>query len=81
MGYLVFADGVGGAVGFVDGGFVAGFDVDKPFGFVDEAVVVPAEQGAVVDAGWPVVFPVLAVMDLAPGGWPVTTGEHAMFVA
>ena len=81
FGCLVFADCVGGAVGFVDGWFVAGFDVYGPFCFVDEAVVMSAEQGAVVDAGWPVVFPVLAVMDIAPGGWPVAAGEHAVFVS
>ena len=81
FGYLIFANCVAAAVGFVDGWFVAGFDVYGPFCFVDEAVVVAAEQGAVVDAGGPVMFPVLAVMDIAPGGWPVTAGEHAVFVA
>ena len=78
---LVFNDLVGGAVGLVDGWFVAGFYVDGPFCFVDEGVVVTAEQGAVVDAGRAVVFPMLAVMDITPGWWSVTAGEDAVLVA
>ena len=40
--HLVFDDFVDGAVGFVDGWFLAGFDVYRPFCFVDERVVVSA---------------------------------------
>ena len=57
---LVFNNFVDGAVGFVDGWFVAGFDVDGPFCFVDEGVVVTAEQGAGVHGGRAAVFPMLA---------------------
>jgi hypothetical protein len=45
-GFLVGVD-----VGWGDEPWDAGFDVDLPLFFVDEVVVVGAEEGAVVGAG------------------------------
>ena len=40
--HLLFDDFVDGSVGFADDWFAAGFDVYRPFCFVDEGVVVTA---------------------------------------
>ena len=70
-----------GAVGFAYDWFASGFDADGPVVVVQECVMVPAEQRAVVDVGRPAVFPVLAVVHITPTWWPATTREHATAVS
>ena len=48
---------------------------------VEEGVVSAAEEYAVVHGGGATVFPVDAVMDVAPAGWSVATGKLAVLVA
>ena len=76
------SQGVEAAVGSVDlGGASGGGDDDEPAVAVDEGVMEPAEQGAVVEAGVAALGPGPAVVDVAPGGWPITAGEHTAAVA
>jgi hypothetical protein len=48
---------------------------------VDEVVVEAADEGSVVAVGMSVEAVVGAVVDVAPGGWPVAAGEDAAAVA
>jgi hypothetical protein len=49
--------------------------------FVLVAVVEVAAQLEVVELGGAAVGPVLAVVDLAPGRWPVTAGSDTVPIA
>ena len=44
-------------------------------------MVVPAEQGHVVEVGFAAVGPVVGVVDFSSGGFDVTTGHDAAFVS
>ena len=48
---------------------------------VEEGVVPAAEEYAVVYGGGAAVFPVGAVVDVAPAGWSVAVGELAVLVS
>ena len=62
-------------------GLLVVVEVDGPVVGVDEDVVAAAQQHAVVHAGLAVVFPVGAVVDIAPVGGPVTVREPAGAIA
>ena len=72
---------VRGAVGLSEDGLLVVVEVDGPVVGVDEDVVAAAQQHAVVHAGFAVVLPVGAVVDIAPVGGPVTVGEAAGAIA
>src|SRR5690242_18769636 len=55
-------------------------DVDLPFAVVDQAVMVPAQQNTVFQAGFAVVHRVCDVMTLAPAWWASAVGEGAALV-
>jgi hypothetical protein len=67
------------AVGSSGHGFAV-FDDDRPVVSVDEGVVASTQQHPVVDLGRAALVPRLTVVDIAPGRWPVTPGEHAAAV-
>ena len=77
----MFSHMMDSSVGFAYDWFPAGFDADSPVVVMQERVMVPAEQRAVVQTGRPAVFPVLAVVHITPTWWPVTTREHATAVS
>src|SRR4051812_31901900 len=73
--------GVVVAVGRVPVESAGGVAGDFPAEFVDEAVVGPAQQGAVVEVGGAAVFPPVEVVGLAVAWWAATAGEAAATVA
>ena len=72
---------VGGAVGFGEDGLLVGVEAYLPSFRVEESVVPAAEEYAVVHGGGAAVFPVDAVVDVAPAGWPVAVGKPAVLVS
>ena len=62
-------------------GLLVVVEVDGPVVGVDEDVVAAAQQHTVVHAGFAVVFPVGAAVDIAPVGGPVTVREPAGAIA
>ena len=69
----------GGWFGHFVGAVVA--SPDAPAAFVAEGVVAPAEQAEVLFVGGAAMFPPDEMMGVAPGGRPVTAGEHTAAVA
>ena len=84
---LLFAPGsagcglVGGAVGFGEDWLLIAVELDGPSFGVEEGVVPAAEEYAVVYGGGAAVFPVDAVVDVAPAGGSVAVGEPAVLVS
>ena len=72
---------MGGAVGFGEDGLLAGVEAYLPSFRVEEGVVPSAEEYAVVHGGGAAVFPVDAVVGVAPAEWSVAVGEPAVLVA
>jgi hypothetical protein len=69
------------AVGGGDVHGVVGEEFEVPAGFVDEPVVVAAEEHEVVAVGGAAVFPGDDVVGVAPLRWAVAAGEPAVAVA
>ena len=59
----------------------AGVALEPPAGVVDEVVMPPAQQDAVVEVGGPVVVPGAEVVGVAPFGLPITAREPAAAVS
>ena len=78
-GRVVGWDVAGGWFGDFVGAVVAAGEA--PAAFVAEDVVAATQQAEVLYVGGAAVFPPDEVMRVAPGGRPVTAGEHTAAVA
>ena len=73
--------GVEGGWWFEFGSSIRGVEACLPGCVVDDAVVMAAEQGEVVELGWAAVDPVGEVVGVAHEGWSSAGGEGAVSVA
>ena len=72
---------MGVAVGFGEDWLLIAVELYGPAFRVEEDVVPSAQEYAVVYGGVAAVFPVGAVVNVAPAGWPVAVREPAVLVA
>ena len=72
---------MGGAVGFGEDWLLIAVELYGPSFRVEEDVVPSAQEYPVVYGGGAAVFPVDAMVDIAPAGWPVAVREPAVLVS
>ncbi len=60
---------------------VTGGSFDSPAAFVDQGVVMPAEESQIAEAGRSTFGPGDEMVDIAPAGGPVATGEDTVEVS